>query len=277
MLNQKQILHTNLEELTQTKIPALRETVRESNVRILETIAREGPLLKYDIYKKFREERRVEYSTITRRIDSLKAKGYLNRSGSRKTERGKRKAEALYGLTWKGFITSFVSQNVRKNVLDVIQRNPLLVIPEKQFVLLILKEVFAPEEVEKITEFLLYGFMRIIPNLEDIEEEELPLWILHGVSKIPPNLTKEDDMPRKKKDLIKLLDNPEILQYIKDKILPLISELERNLNALFQFFNVLNQIGNFVKELRPDDKPSERLKEYLKTKRFEERLANLGG
>lgn len=276
MLNQKQILHTNLEELAQTKIPALRERVRASNLRILETIAVEGPLLKYDIYKKFKEETGVEYSTITRRIDSLKAKGYLNRAGSRKTERGRRKAESLYGLTWKGFIASLMSQNVSKNVLDVIQRNPLLVIPEKQFVLLILNEVFTPEEVEKIAEFLLYGFMRIIPNLEDIEEEELPLWILHGVSKIPPNFLNEDDLPRKKKDLIKLLDNPEILQYVKDKILPLISEWERNLHALFQFFNVLNQIGNFVKELRPDDKPSERLKEYLKNEKIEERLVKLG-
>jgi len=275
LLNQNQILHTNLEELAQKKIPALRGRVGTSNTRILETIAIEGPLLKYDIYKKFREDRRVEYSTITRRIDSLKAKGYLDKAGTRKTERGKRKAEALYGLTWKGFISSFVNQNVRENVLHVIERNPLLAIPEKQFVLLILREIFTPEEIEKVTGFLLYGLMRIIPNLEDIEEEGLPLWILQGISQLPPSLL-DGEMPRKKKDLIKLLDNPKILQYVKDRILPLISKWERDLHVLFQFFNMLNQVGDFIKELHPSDKPSKRLKAYLKTKKFEERLASIG-
>jgi hypothetical protein len=45
-----------------------------------------------------------------------------------------------------------------------------------------------------------------------------------------------------------------------------ISEYEKYLYVLPQFFKLLNQVGDFIKELRPEDKPkpSERLKEYLK-------------
>jgi len=72
--------------------------------------------------------------------------------------------------------------------------------------------------------------------------------------------------------LTRLLDNPRILQYVKDKILPKISEYGRTLYLLSQFFAFLNQVSDVIKELHPKDKPkpSERLKEYLKNTKLEE-------
>jgi hypothetical protein len=40
---------------------------------------------------------------------------------------------------------------------------------------------------------------------------------------------------------------------------------------MFQFFKTLDQLGDFVKRLNPEDKPSERLREYLKTMRLEDK------
>jgi len=181
----------------------------------------------------------------------------------------------MYGLTQKGFIASLVSKNVRENVLRVIEKDPLLVIPEKEFVLLVLGEILDTREVESITNYLLFGYLKAIPNLESIEEEELGLWILQGLREIPSNSINVAGIAEKKKDLTKLLDNPRILQYVKERILPLISECERNFYVLFQFFRTLNQIGDFVKKLRPEDKPSKRLKEYLKTLKSEEQFFEL--
>ena len=271
LLKQNAIPHTNLDELSQMKIPALRGRVRTNSLLILETIAIEGPLLKYDVYKKLEKKGISEYSTITRRIDSLKEKGYLNEAGRRKTERGKRKAESMYGLTWKGLIASLVSRRVRGNALQVIEKNPLLVVPEKEFILLVLRDIFDPTEIEEIVSTLLYGYLKAIPILESIDEEELWIWIIQALREIPPNIMKVTEMPEKEKDLIRLLDNPKILQYVKEKIIPKISEYERNFYVMFQFFKTLDQLGDFVKRLNPEDKPSERLREYLKTMRLEDK------
>ena len=275
MLKQNIIPHINLDELYQMKIPALKGRARTNNLLILETIATEGPLLKYDVYKKLEKRGIAEYSTVTRRIDSLREKGYLNEADKRFTERGKREAEAMYGLTWKGFIASLVSENVRGNVLQIIEKNPLLGIPEKEFVLLVLKDIFDPKEVKVIADILLYAYLRAIPNLESIREEELWIWIFQALKEIPPDIVRVTEIPEKKKDLTKLLDNPRILQYLKDEILPKISEYERNFYILFRFFKILNELGDFVNKLDPKDKPSERFKEYLKTTKLEEKFARL--
>ena len=275
MLKQNVISHINLDELCQMKIPALKGRARTNNLLILETIAAEGPLLKYDVYRKLRKRGIREYSTVTRRIDSLRERKYLDEASKRITERGKREAESMYGLTWKGFIASLVSENVQGNILKVIGKNPLLAIPEKEFVLLVLEDIFDPKEVKAIAEILLYGYLMAIPNLESIEEDELWIWILQALKEIPPDIVKVTEIPDRKKDLTKLLDNPRILQYLKDKILPKISEYERNLYILFQFFKILNELGDFVSKLDPEDKPSEKLKEYLENMKLDEKIARL--
>ena len=275
MLKQNRIPHINLDELSQMKIPALKGRARANNLLILETLATEGPLLKYDVYKKLKKRGIENYSTVTRRIDSLREKGYVDEADRRITQRGKRKEESMYGITWKGFIASLLSEKVRENVLEVIEKDPLLVIPEKEFVLLVLKDIFDPKEVEIMANHLLYGYLKAIPNLENIEKEELGIWILPALREIPAKSVKITKIPEKKKDLTRLLDNPRILELVKERILPRISEYERNFYVLFQFFKVLNQLGDFIKKLHPEDKPSERLKEYLKTAKLEEKMLAL--
>lgn len=275
LLNQSQAVHINIKEFSETKIPALKGRAKNTNMLILETLAIEGPLLKYDVYKKLSERGIREYSTITRRIDALRKKGYLDEADKRITERGKQKAESMYGLTWKGFIASLVSNEIRKNVLQVIEKDPLLAIPEKEFVLLVVREILNQEEIERITNNILYGYLKAIPNLESIKEEELMLWILPALPEIVSKGTKIGEITEKKRDLTKLLDNPKILWYVKERILPLLSNYERDFYVYFQFFKILNQIGDYINELKPEDKPSEKLKEYLKTFNIEEKMLEL--
>jgi len=275
LLIQERALHINFNELCELKIPALRGRAKTNNLLILETIAVGGPLLKYDVWKKLNERDVAEYSTVTRRVDALKKKGYLAEAGTRLTERGKQKAESMYGLTWKGLIASFVSKKVRKSILQVIEKDPLLVIPEKEFVLLVIKEVFEVRELERIVYLLIYGCLRVIPNLEDIREEELAVWILHGTAEIPPDLLRINATTEKTKDLTRLLDNPRILQYIKERIIPMIAEWEKNFFVLFQFFKLINEVGDFIRKLHPENRPSEKLKEYLGTVNLEEKMLEL--
>lgn len=97
MQAQMHVSHINIDELIPVKIPALAGRARVKNLLILETIAAEGPLLKYDVYKRLKEREITEYSTITRRIDFLKKKGYLGEAGKRITERGKQKRNLCMG------------------------------------------------------------------------------------------------------------------------------------------------------------------------------------
>jgi len=275
LLIEERFPHVNFDELCQTKIPALKGRAEVSNLLILETIAIDGPSLKYDVWKKLKRKGIEEYSTITRRIDSLRKKGYLAEAGRRFAKRGKQEAQSMYGLTWKGFIASFASPKVRQSVLQVVERNPPLVLPQKEFVLLVLGEVFEAKEIEEIVYLLISGCLRVIPNFEAIDEEELAIWILHGLREIPPDIVKINTTTEKAKDLTKLLDNPKILQYLKEKIIPMIAEWERNFSVLFQFFKLINEVGEFIKELCPMDRPSEKLRGYLKTMKLEERMLEL--
>ena len=266
--------HIKLNDLFQLKIPALRGRGTANNILILEIFALEGPLLKYDIYKKLKERGISEYSTITRRIDSLREKGYLDKAGKRITKRGKQKEESMYGLTWRGFIASLVSNKVRADVLHVISITPLLHIPEKEFVLLLLEEILNPKEIELLTTHILSSFLKVIPNLENIEDSELFLWVFQALKEAPFTGISINKLSEKKKDLTKLLDNPRILQYVKDRILPMISEYESNFYVIYQFFKTLNVIGNFIQKLEPDNNPSERLKEYLQNLKLDEKISN---
>lgn len=272
MLSQTKIPHIKLEELSQMKIPALKGRARANNLLILETIASEGSLLKYGVHKRLKKKGIAEYSTVTRRIDSLRKKGYLDEAGKRITERGKRKAESMYGLTWKGFIASLLSEKVRGNALQVIERSPLLAFTEKELIISVLREIFTQQELDDIITSILTAYLRAIPNLETIREENLWIWFFEIREISFPEKFQLKKLP---KDLLELLDNPTILQIVKERILPIILEYEEKFYVLFQFFKILNELGAFIKKLRPEDKPSERLKKYLKTFSLEEKLLEL--
>lgn len=58
--------HINFDELSQMKIPALRGRARQSTLLILETIAAEGPLLKYDVYKRLEKRDSTVFNSDTK-------------------------------------------------------------------------------------------------------------------------------------------------------------------------------------------------------------------
>ncbi|MEM3551027.1 MAG: hypothetical protein QXV01_08055, partial [Candidatus Bathyarchaeia archaeon] len=149
--------------------------------------------------------------------------------------RGKKKEEMMYSLTWRGFIASLSIKEVRENVFQVLEKNPLLKFPEKEFVLSVLKEIFTKEEFEAIITPIFQGYLEAIPNIESIRDEHLILWI-SAIREIPP-IPKE---ALSKINWIKLLDNPKILEYVKDKILPVIDNWEKQIHDSWLAIKELN-------------------------------------
>ena len=254
--------HSNFRELVRARIPSLGGRAAENNKLILEKIALEGPLLKYDVCRSLNLSL-SDYGTISRRIDALTKAGYLEEAGRRATRRGKQTEQSLYGLTWRGFIASLSIQDVRENVLQVLRRNPLLDFPEKETVLLILEELINQQELEIIARTVLEAFLRTIPNLELVENEPMSFfaWLL-SIKEIKfPDGFKLSRLQDEDK-LLKLLDKPAILRVVKEKIVPLIKAKTKETKEMYQIFLVLNEVGEFVSNLEVADQPSRRIMEY---------------
>jgi len=253
--------HISFPELVELKIPALSGRGAKNNKLILKTIALSGPLLKYDIFKDAQIDR---YSTISRRVDGLIKKECLEEANQRITKRGKKKVESMYGLTWRGFITSLTIKEVRENIIQVLKRNPLLTFPEKEIVLPILEELVTQNELETIATTVLEAFLKTIPNLELIEIEPMSIfaWLLSSIKefKFPDDfkLSRIQD----EEELLKLLDKPAILQAVKEKLVPLVKQKTMETKAMYQMFLVLNQVGEFISKLQVEDQPSEKIREY---------------
>jgi len=256
------------------KIPALSGRARTNNLLILETIATEGALLKYDVYKRLKKRGITEYSTVTRRIDSLKEKGYLNEAGRRSTARGKQKEESTYGLTWRGFIASLTIKEARENILQVLKRNPLLSFPEKEIILPILEDLVTPQELETIARSVLEAFLKTIPNLELVENE--PMSILAWLLSIKEEIKLPDGfkLSRIPKDAWELLDRPSIFNVVKDKIVPLVKKKAIEIEVMYHFFSALSEAGDFISALEVEDQPSKKIKEFIETT-LTPRLSNL--
>ncbi len=277
MSNVTAFRYTNFDELMKLKIPALRRAA-ENNIHILNQIALNGPLLPYDIFNNLKEEGiyvRTDYPTVNRRIRGLKKKGYLSEAGKRRTERGKRTKESLYGLTWKGFITILSIKEVRENVIQVLRKNPHLTFPEKESILQVLEEIITPEELEIISRSLLEAFMGVIPNLETIRDDQLLIWFftINDLPRFPKNF-KLSKMP---KNAWELLDRPSIFKIIKEKIVPSIKQKTADITSLYILFRQLNEIGEFIAKLDEKDKPSKKIKEYLENQlptQFSDELHN---
>jgi len=104
-------------------------------------------------------------------------RGYLAEAGRIATERGKQEEESTYGLTWKGFVAGLAIKKVRENAFQVLKDNLLLTLPLKEFVLLVLEWIVTPHELEIVAEYVLEPYLRAIPNLELIEEEQLLMFL----------------------------------------------------------------------------------------------------
>jgi hypothetical protein len=252
--------HINFDELLKIKIPIFSGKGAANASLILEHIATSGPLLKYDIFKDLNCTR---YSTVSRRIDDLRKRGYLAQAGKRLTERGKQIEESMYGLTWRGFVASLSSKKVRENIIHILKKNPLLALPEKESILLVLEEIVTPIEFETISKPILEAYLEAIPNLEMIGDDQLWVW-LFAIREFPhfPENFKLTKMPE---NVLELLDRPPILKVVKERVVPLIRQKTEEMTAIYIFFRALNELGNFIIKLDGTDKPSIRIREYAET------------
>ena len=251
-----EILHSNFQDLIELKIPALKGKGADNNRKILEIIALGGPLLKYGINKRMGGI----YSTVSRRVDDLFEHGYIIKAGTRTTTRGRQSEETTYGLSWKGLIASLAVSTVRINLLQVLTENSQLQIPEREFVLPVISEIYSPEDLEILSVSFFTGFIQCTaPPLDDILDEDLKAWLMPALRAAPLHELKTKGTM----NLFTLLDNPKILQYVKENYLPLIDDYEKQIFETFQLIQFFNKAAKYLATLTPEDKPSEKIVAYL--------------
>jgi len=202
-------------ELVESKIAILRGRGSANNETVLETLALEGPLIKYDLFKELKNSgKKIIYPTISRRVDDLVDRGYLEIVGTRTIVVGKRKDESsTYGLTWKGFIASLTIETVAQDILRVLEKNSHLKFPfPRKAPLRIIGEIFTKEELKLIGQALLTGYLRAIPkDLEYIKPEQYLMYLLPALTEAPsPEIQKKFE----EKDLSRLLQIPEVSEFI---------------------------------------------------------------
>lgn len=225
-------MHIEFEEDVKAKIRALRGRDARNNRLVLETLALHGPLIKYDIFKALKSKGVEHYSTISRRVDDLKERGYLAVAGKRLITVGKRSDESpTYASTWRGFIASLAIETVIRDVLSVLENNPLLGFPlppevPREMVINALKELFTPREIGIIAHALLVGFLKALPgDLESIAEAEYVMYMLPALARAPKVKEKFE-----KKDLTRLLQIPGLLEVV----LGLIKTYEKQISELLK-------------------------------------------
>ena len=73
-------MHIECEEIIRAKVPAFQGRDAKNNKLVLETFALHGPLIKYDVFKALKSKGVKHYPTISRRVDDLRKRGYLDLS-----------------------------------------------------------------------------------------------------------------------------------------------------------------------------------------------------
>lgn len=199
--------------LVESKIAIFRGKGSENNMLILEALALKGSLIKYDLFKALKESRKeIYYPTISRRVDNLLSRGYLEPVGKRIITVGKRKEKSSkYGLSWKGLIASFTIKSVPRNVIRVLKKNPHLKLPfPRKVTLRIIREIFTDRELEIIGQALVTGYLKAIPkDLESLKPEQYVAYLLPAMTEVP-QIQEEF----KEKDLSRLLQIPEVLDFV---------------------------------------------------------------
>lgn len=244
-------MHMEFQEAIKAKIPVLHGRDAKNNKLVLETLALRGPLSKYRIFKNLEPKGLKHYPTISRRVDNLKERGYIDCIGKRITTVGKNES-TTYSLTWRGVIASLTMEIVRReipNVLEKALRNPLLKLPfSREIAIGILKKQFTPTEIEIIAGALLQGFLRVIPwDIESIEEEKYFAYIVPAITEIP-----EIKEQIKVKDFVirtqKLLEIPGFLPFI----LELINNFESQLSDSLYTVELLRMefLSSFILKLK---------------------------
>lgn len=229
--------------LIESKIGILRDKGSENNTRILETLSMKGPLIKYDLFKELKSsgnensEKETRYSTVSRRVDDLVYRGYLQTAGTRTIIVGKRKDESSrYGITWKGFIAGLTIESVAEDVLTALEKNPHLQLPFlSEASITVTKAIFSNRELKAIAQALLTGYLRAIPkDLESLKPEQLPMYLFPAITETP-----EIKESFENKDVSKLLQIPEVFDFICSLLDTSEKMLEESLGAIRGLKNTL--------------------------------------
>jgi hypothetical protein len=250
--------HTILDSLVPLKIPVLSGIGASNNSKILEYLAANGASLKYDLFKNLKFAR---YSTVSRRIDDLRKRGYVAISGKRITERGKQKEESMYSLTWRGFVASLSCENVRKDIINTLIRNPMLRLPEKESIMVFLSEVATSEDLYVLSTALFESYLDVIPNLELINNDQLWTWLL--AIRQRPKLPEGFKLSKMPEDALELLDRPNVLRVVKERIVPFFKERAVEIELVYRFFKSMGALGEVIDNLSETQKPSIQVRDFL--------------
>jgi hypothetical protein len=223
-------------ELIESKIRIFRDKGSGNNARILEIISSTGPLIKYDLFKELKSqdhkalEKQPRYSTVSRRVDDLVNRGYLQPAGTRTITVGKRQEESLkYGITWKGFIATLTLESAANEIPNILERNPQLEFPfPRETPIEMIKAIFTNKELKAIAKGLATGYLRVIPkDLELLKTEQLIMFLFPALTETPK--TRENF---EKKDMSKLLQIPGVLNFITSSLDATEKTLENSLVAI---------------------------------------------
>jgi len=184
-------MHMELDRLASSKISAFQGKESRNNRLILESLALNGPAIKYGIFRVLKNT--IEnYPTISRRVDDLKRGGYIEAAGTRAVKVGNRIGEShIYGLTWRGFFASLAIENVRRNLLAVLEANSVLerMLPKsipKRVVIDVLNNMFSKEELDRVVGGFLQGYLMAIPdNLESVKDAESVAYLVPAFIRSP--------------------------------------------------------------------------------------------
>ena len=243
-------MHIESDEIIRAKVPAFQGRDARNNKLVLETLALRGSLIKYDIFKALKSKGVKHYPTISRRVDNLRQRGYLDVAGKRLIIVGRRKEQSpTYSLTWRGFIASLAIETVTEEIPTVLENNPLLEFDlpyevPKEMIIDVLKELFTSREIGIVLHALLVGFLTALPrNIESIKQENYFAYLVPGLLETP-EIRKRFE----RKDLNKVLQIPGLLEMAFD----LVKTYERQLSDMLIAIQIIKkELTEHVKSRKP--------------------------
>ncbi len=206
----------------------------KNNELILETLALNGPLIKWEVLKKVNEiKKRITWATISRRIDDLKERDYLTESGKRRITVAKREEDtSVYGLTWRGLIASLTIKDVRNNIIKVIGKNPQLDPLQKLW--LFVKGAYTQEEIREVIEKFLKALEDVPLELEYVNWMEFIFYVI-------PTLIEKFENLLPDKNITEIEQSPELLEFFYKIVIQQEEYAEKNLEEIKKVKSWLEQ------------------------------------
>ena len=172
------------------KIPILRIERDTQFKKCIRAIALQGPLAKYDIYKKTG----IDTGNVSDVVDSLESKDYIKKYGFRDQEK-RQESISCYSLTWKGLIACLYFEEIRISLIDILRKNPLLIIPVKEDSLDFLEKIYSPNKIQDISEEFFLNFVSVLPfNIELIPAENILFYTIPTLQKMDRTVLKNEKL-----------------------------------------------------------------------------------